>query len=384
MKKIFILLIVFIGAIGFFVWHFKDVLLIRFFRPTPTSLEEGVRVALPANDIEVVANDLEIPWEIVFLPDGDMLVTERPGTLKRIGKEKRVQTINGVEHIGEGGLLGMALHPQFKENHWLYLYLTTATDNGLKNRVERYRLEDNTLSDEKIIIDNIPGAAYHDGGRIAFSPDGYLYITTGDAGKPDSAQDINSLAGKILRLKDDGLIPADNPFNNAVYSYGHRNSQGLAWDDKGHLWATEHGRTTGILSGLDELNFIEKGKNYGWPIIQGDEKKERMETPIVQSGTNETWAPAGIIYWNESLFFGGLRGESLYEARLNFVSQNLSGQANINVELKTHFREEFGRIRAVVFGPDGFIYITTSNTDGRGDPYADDDKIIKINPGIFR
>jgi glucose/arabinose dehydrogenase len=323
---------------------------------------------------EIVAGNLQIPWEIAFLPDGDLLVTERPGMLKRIGKERRVYAIEGVRHIGEGGLLGIALHPRFLENRWIYLYFTTAVGNGLKNRVERYRLEDDRLSEKKIIIDNIPGAAYHDGGRIAFGPDNFLYITTGDAGNRELAQNTDSLAGKILRLADDGSIPPNNQFGNAVYSYGHRNSQGLAWDDKGRLWATEHGRS-GILSGLDELNLIERGKNYGWPVIQRDEKREGMESPVIQSGPDETWAPAGIAFLNNSLFFGGLRGESLYEAKIIGEKQ---------VSIRSHFRSEFGRIRAVVLGPDGFLYIATSNTDGRGEPKANDDKIIRLNPLIFR
>ena len=355
-------------------FFYREQIFKMFYKPTQTSLEKGVKVNIGNDVVKIVADNLQIPWEISFLPDGDLLVTERPGTLKRIGKEGRVYAIEGVEHIGEGGLLGMALHPQFSENRWIYLYLTTNIGNGLKNRVERYRFEGDRLSEKTIIIDNIPGAAYHDGGRIAFGPDGYLYITTGDAGSSNLAQDINSLAGKILRLKDDGSIPPDNPFGNAVWSYGHRNSQGLAWDKEGNLWATEHGRS-GILSGLDELNLIEKGENYGWPVIQGDEKKEDMKSPIVQSGADETWAPAGIAFWDGSLFFGGLRGESLYEATI------LNGN---KVALKARFRQEFGRIRAVVLGADGYLYITTSNTDGRGDPKPNDDKIIRINPGVFQ
>lgn len=358
---------------GVGIYFFKNKIFRSFYIPTKTKLEQRVAKKGEIKDVEVIAENLAIPWEIAFLPDGDMLITERPGTLKRIGKEMRVYAIEGVEHIGEGGLLGLALHPRFKENHWIYIYLTAAAKNGLKNRVERYRLENNRLSERKIIIDGIPGAKYHNGGRIAFGPDGYLYITTGDAGRSDLAQDTNSLAGKILRLADDGSIPPDNPFDNAVYSYGHRNSQGLAWDNKGRLWATEHGRS-GILSGLDELNLIEKGKNYGWPVIQGDETKEGMEKPVVQSGPDETWAPAGIAFWKGRLFFGGLRGESLYEAEI------LAGGKII---LRVHFRQDFGRIRAVALGPDGFLYITTSNTDGRGEPKTGDDKVIRINPKIF-
>ncbi len=371
-KARFILTIVIIVLlIAGILFAFRGKIFRQFYKPTSTMLQEGVKVG---KDIEIIAENLQIPWEIVFLPDGDLLVTERPGTLKIIGKEERVYTIEGVEHVGEGGLLGMALHPRFPENRWIYLYLTTKNGEGLTNRVERYRFAGDRLLEKTIIINNIPGAAYHDGGRIAFGPDKYLYITTGDAGNPNFAQDINSLAGKILRLKDDGSIPSDNPFGNAVYSYGHRNSQGLAWDDKGQLWATEHGRS-GILSGLDELNLIEKGKNYGWPVIQGDETKTGMKNPVVQSGPDETWAPAGIAFFDGSLFLGGLRGESLYEVKI--LAEN-------KVFLKAHFRQELGRIRAVALGPDGYLYVTTSNTDGRGEAKTNDDKIIRISPKIFR
>lgn len=379
-KIIFLLGTIIIAAIVV-VFLYREKIFSVFYKPTRTFLEEGVKVNVGReefgenreNIFEIVADNLQIPWEVAFLPDGDILVTERPGTLKRIGKERRAYAIEGVEHVGEGGLLGMTLHPKFSENRWLYLYLTTKAGDGLQNRVERYRLEGNRLSEKTIILNNIPGAAYHDGGRIAFGPDGYLYITTGDAGNSNLAQDINSLAGKILRLKDDGSIPTDNPFNNAVYSYGHRNSQGLAWDSKGRLWATEHGRS-GVLSGLDELNLIEKGKNYGWPVIQGDEARTGMESPVAQSGPDETWAPAGAVFWDGSIFFSGLRGESLYEAKI------LEGN---KVSLRVHFRQEFGRIRAVVLGTDGHLYITTSNTDGRGEPRSNDDKIIRINLDAF-
>ena len=225
-----------------------------------------------------------------------------------------------------------------------------------------------TLLNEEIIVDKIPGAPNHNGGRIKFGPDGFLYITTGDAQNPSQAQDKNSLAGKILRLADDGKIPDDNPFGNHVYSYGHRNPQGLTWDNQGRLWATEHGRS-GILSGLDEINLIEKGKNYGWPDIQGDEIKVQMESPKIHSGS-DTWAPGGAAFLNNSIFFGGLRGQTFYEAKIN-------GE---KLELKEHFKGEFGRIREVVVGSDKMLYITTSNLDGRGSPKQGDDKIIKINP----
>lgn len=352
------------------LWLYRDNIRQFLFQPTPSTLEEGVETA---PDAEVVAENLKIPWEIAFLPSGDLLVTERPGTLRRIGANGQTFRIEGVAHVGEGGLMGMALHPNFTDNRFIYLYLTTQTDNGLRNRVERYRLSNDRLYEKVEIISGIPGASFHDGGRIAFGPDGMLYITTGDAGQEELAQDTDSLAGKILRIRDDGAIPANNPFDNAVYSYGHRNPQGLAWDRQGRLWITEHG-PSGAESGHDELNLIESGANYGWPHIRGDQTKRGMRAPIAHSGADETWAPAGVAFLNGSLYFAGLRGASLYEARL--------GKDN-NVSLKSHFRARYGRLRAVALGPKGQLYISTSNTDGRGNERTGDDKIIKINPAIF-
>jgi len=213
--------------------------------------------------------------------------------------------------------------------------------------VRKLRLEGKVLTDQTIIVGNIPGARYHDGGRLAFGPDGMLYITTGDATDSNLAQDTESLAGKILRVYDDGSVPEDNPFGNEMYSYGHRNPQGIVWDELGQLWATEHGRS-GVRSGLDELNLIKAGQNYGWPDIEGDATADGKITPVLHSGANATWAPAGIVYWDASLFFAGLRGEALYEYNL------------VTKEFKLHFREEFGRIRAVVMGPDDRIYWTLS------------------------
>lgn len=352
MKKIFLYLCsIFVLLLGVFV--------------TPGQARD---VQDAASMISSVASSLEIPWEIVLLPNGDMLATERDGQLVRIGKDKRVIPIQGVEHSGEGGLLGLALHPNFQKNNFIYLYLTTRVDTGLSNRIERYVFQDDQLRGRTVIFQNIPGAAYHDGGRIAFGPDGYLYITTGDAGNERSAQNIKSLAGKILRITDNGNIPSDNPFKNAVYSFGHRNPQGIAWDHKGRMWATEHGRS-GILSGLDELNLIEKGKNYGWPTIQGNQKKKGMKNPVIHSGALDTWAPADIVAFNDRLFFTGLRGEALYEVRFS---------AKGKPKIITHFKNRFGRLRALALGDDGTLYISTSNRDGRGSPAKDDDQIFRI------
>lgn len=363
-------LLIIIGGIAGYIW--RDWIERQFFKPTETTLTQGVEQA-PAEDIEVIAENLEIPWGIALLPDRDLLVSERPGTLRRIGQNGQTHQIDGVHHVGEGGLLGIALHPDFEHNGYLYLYLTTESEGGLINRVERYTYQADRLINQETIIDNIPGANIHDGGQVAFGPDSKLYITTGDAGNEESAQDVNSLAGKVLRLNEDGSVPDDNPFNNAVYSYGHRNVQGIAWDEAGRLWATEHG-PSGVHSGNDELNQVEKGRNYGWPKIVGDQTAAGLELPSVESGTDETWAPGGLAYVEGSLFFAGLRGETLYEA----------GVANGNVVgLRGHFRNQYGRLRAVLLGHDGFLYISTSNTDGRGEPKAGDDKILKIRPSIF-
>jgi glucose/arabinose dehydrogenase len=278
--------------------------------------------------------------------------------------------ISGVKHVGEGGLLGIALHPEFEKNHFVYLYQTTELDGALKNRVVRYEYQNDSLTFDRIIFENIPGARFHDGGRIAFGPDDMLYVTTGDAGNEDVAQDTSLLSGKILRVRDGGSIPSDNPFGNAIWSYGHRNPQGLAWDAEEQLWSTEHGRS-GVVSGYDEINLIQKGGNYGWPDNQGDKAEKGTKAPTLHSTADVTWAPASAAFYGDSLFFGGLAGESLYEV----VIENSEVK-----EFRTHFVGTFGRIRDVVVGPDSFLYITTSNRDGRGDPRDGDDKILKVDP----
>lgn len=367
MKKLLVVIVLF-----FFL------VLVVYFMKSPAVVTQK---ALPEEDEikkiqseEVILENLDIPWEVVFLPGiKDMLITERPGKLIRIGKDKKVIEVSGVAHVGEGGLLGMALHPKFAENHFLYLYFTSQEKGQYVNRVERYRFQNDTLSDRKVIIEGIKGSSNHDGGRIAFGQDGYLYIGTGDASNASSAQDVKSLNGKILRVADDGSIPSDNPFGNAVYSYGHRNVQGLAWDNTGQLWATEHGRS-GILSGLDELNVIEKGKNYGWPIIAGDETNAGMVTPVLHSGASETWAPSGLAFIGDSLFFAGLRGQTLYQAKI---------KGSIVNGFSKHLQQKYGRLRTVVVGPNGFLYILTNNTDGRGSPQKGDDKLIRLDTQSF-
>lgn len=369
-----------LAAVLLGAYAFRSQIFSLFFRPgEPPQGSEGLRLSdLSAGELQVVATGLDTPWEIGFLPGGGLLVTERPGSLVEIrqGAQRRIP-LSSVYEAGESGLMGLALHPNFAENRWLYLYYTTRRDGRPVNVVERYRFADGALSDRTLILDDIPGARFHDGGRIAFGPDGMLYITTGDAGDGSLAQLTTSLAGKILRVTDEGRVPPDNPFANGVYSFGHRNPQGLAWDDRGRLWSTEHG-PSGAQSGLDELNLIERGGNYGWPVIRGDQVREGMISPVVHSGDSYTWAPAGAAYWNGSVFFGGLRGEALYEVRVD------SYTPGSQVQVKVHFRGELGRIRAVKLGPDGLLYIGTSNRDGRGRPRPDDDRILSIRPAAFR
>lgn len=329
--------------------------------------------------IEIFTEGLDTPWAIVFLPNDSILVTERQGTVRRINPDGQLETnpiatLSNVLEIGEGGLLGMALHPDFEENNYIYLYYTyRSSGNNTLNRVVRMTYQNNTLNNEEIIVDAIPGASNHNGGRIKFGPDNYLYVTTGDAQEPSQAQNTNSLAGKILRITDTGQPAPGNPFNNRVYSYGHRNPQGLDWDTNGNLWSTEHGRS-GIQSGLDEVNLIQAGYNYGWPEIQGDETRTGMEIPVIHSGSASTWAPGSVAVYNNVLFFGGLRGTALYKGNI---------QNNTIQQIEEHYKNEYGRIREAIISPDGILYITTSNRDGRGTPGETDDRIIKINPATL-
>lgn len=350
----------------------RELIIPYFFAPTPQAPTTVVGTNLPEADTRAVTtlmSDLHVPWETVVTPDGELLVTERNGTLRlrRLDGSETTFQVEGVVEVGEGGLLGMALAPDFASTARVYLYVTSKDGDGYVNRVVRYTMGD-ALTERTVIVDGIPAAKYHNGGRIAFGPDGMLYVTTGDGSQTANAQNKDSLGGKVLRVKPDGSIPSDNPFGNATWSYGHRNAQGIVWDDKGRLWATEHGRS-GAATGFDELNLIVKGGNYGWPVIQGDETRDGMITPVRHSGSKEAWAPAGIAFANGSLYFTGLRGTSLYEARVD--------EKGVVTKFQAHFRGDFGRLRGVVLSGQ-FLLVTTSNRDGRGTPHDGDDKVLRV------
>lgn len=382
MAKNLIIFVAIILIAGIGLYYLKTRISIQKTLPAETQQSASViptEISSPEIPSEtVIAKGLDTPWAIVFLSDGNMLVTERPGRVRLVDtqgnlKPEPIAIINQVKEIGEGGLLGVALHPDFSSNNYVYLYYTYSSkkDNSL-NKVVRMIYKSNTLTDEQTIVDNIPGNSNHNGGRIKFGPDGFLYITTGDSEQPSLAQNKNSLAGKILRVTDEGKPAPGNPFNTLVYSYGHRNPQGIVWDANGTLWETEHGPSGGSLgTGNDEVNLIESGKNYGWPVIQGDQTKEGMVTPVRNSTPKVAWAPGDIAVVGNSLFFSGLKGQALYKTQIS---------NNKITDFTELFKGKYGRIREIILGPDNMLYISTSNRDGRGNPAQDDDKIIRINP----
>lgn len=338
--------------------------------------------------IETVAANLEVPWAIAFAPDGRVFITERPGRVRVIEDGKLrpepVATIREVSLAEESGLMDLTLHPQFASNHYLYLAYAYRGDGQLV-RVVRFRETESGLADPRVIIDNIPAARFHAGTRTRFGPDGKLYITTGDATQRELAQRLDSLAGKTLRLNDDGGVPQDNPFvgqpdaRPEIWSYGHRNSQGIAWrPGDGAQFQTEHGPSgfDGPRGG-DEVNIVERGQNYGWPMIHHTQTNDGMVAPLLEY--TPAVAPASALFYQGAafplfrgdLFFGNLRGECLIRVKLD-------GRRVVNQERL--LQGQYGRIREVAEGPDGAIYISTSNRDGRGKPAANDDRILRLVP----
>jgi len=308
--------------------------------------------------VEVVAEGLEVPWEIAWLPDGQALITERPGRIVTLEGEAVAEV--EVSALGEGGLMGLAIDPEFESQPFVYLYFTTA--DGLQ--LERWRYEDGDLTREQSLIDGtIEAGPIHDSGRIAFGPDEALYVATGDAGNGELAQDPESLNGKYLRLTDfrGGAVRPE------ILSSGHRNPQGFDWQpDTARLISTEHGPSgSDGPQGFDEINEIEEGANYGWPDVFGTEHGD-FTAPL--EVYEEAIAPSGATFWQGDFYFAALRGEALYRYDLD------SGEDEVLLE------GEYGRLRTVREGPDGALYVLTSNRDGRGSPEDGDDRVLRLSP----
>jgi glucose/arabinose dehydrogenase len=351
-------------------------------------------IFLPEGDaIEVKewVKNLEIPWSLLFLPDGRALVTERPGRIRLI-KDARLQeepyaTID-VAHVGEGGLMGLALHPEFPKKPYIYVMHTYKIGGELRNRVIRLKDEGLRGVFDRVIIENIPGGKFHNGGRIAFGPDGMLFIATGETFHGELAQNLKSLGGKILRITPEGNIPEDNPFKGSpIYSYGHRNPQGLAWHPfTGDLFESEHG-PSGEFGRFahDEINVIKKGGDYGWPAVIGAARLKQYIDPLVV--WEKTTPPSGITFYKGELlkhlqgdlFIATLRSESLIRIRLQRPDEYKV--ARIERWFANGYSDgKYGRLRDVVEGPDGALYFLTNNRDGRGTPRSGDDRIYIIVP----
>lgn len=344
--------------------------------------------ALPVEGFElsVVAEQLYVPWSIVFTSADRMLVSERNGRIRVITNGELasapLHVFEDISTQAEEGLMGLAVDPQYASNRYIYACYAYANGDGLKDRVVRFTDAGDTLENEVLILDDIPAARFHAGCRLGFGPDGKLYITTGDATDKNLAQDLNSLAGKILRINADGSIPADNPFEgSAVYSYGHRNAQGIDWHPvSGKLLSTEHGPSIfDGPAGGDEINNIYPGENYGWPLVSHDDNEEGLIAPVIQftpaeaPGSALVYSGALFPAWKGNLFFGALKGAGI--VRVAFTDDQAIAIAEIE-----KLDINVGRIREVTEGPDGAVYFSTSNRDGRGDLQPGDDKIFSIVP----
>ncbi len=334
--------------------------------------------------VEAWVENLEIPWSLVFLSDKKALVSERAGRIRLITDGvlmKEPYTELNVAHIGEGGLMGLAVHPDFPRRPYVYAMYTYRDRGDVYNRIVRLKDKGDRGVFDRIIFDRIPGGRFHNGGRITFGPDGMLYITTGETFNAEIAQDIHSYGGKILRITPDGEIPHDNPFpESPVYSYGHRNPQGLSWDSYGTFFSSEHGPSGehGHFA-HDEINIIRKGGNYGWPDVIGAGGKEGYIDPIIV--WKNTTPPSGITFYSGKLmkhlkgdlFVATLRSEALIRIKFDRTDGNYRVK-----RIERWFKGKYGRLRDVVEGPDGALYLLTSNKDGRGNPSEGDDKIYRI------
>ncbi|WP_047982385.1 PQQ-dependent sugar dehydrogenase [Ornithinibacillus contaminans] len=327
-------------------------------------LEESIEV-VSSDDGNINANKLSIPWTI-NKNGSTFYLSQRDGTVVEIDSDfglvevQDVQVSEKILHEGEGGFLGFTLAPDFATTNRAFAFHTYDEEGTTLNRIVSLVLEGSTWQEEAVLVDNIPGGEINNGGRIQIGPDDKLYATTGDTGNGELAQDLDSLAGKILRLELNGEVPEDNPFEDSyVFSYGHRNSQGLTWDENGNLYSSEHGE-----NGHDEVNLIEAGKNYGWPVIQGDEEAPDMETPVYHSG-DDTWAPSGMAFKDGRLFIASLAGQKIFTYDL----------ANGEIQ---DFYDEAGRLRDVFIGEGDALFTITNNHDERGEPTEKDDRLISI------
>lgn len=338
--------------------------------------------------IQVVAQNLEIPWALQFSPDGRIFFTERPGRVRVMtegGTPVVYKDLTQVTHHGEGGLMGMALHPQFPTVPYVYLHYTMriGKDQSI-NRVSRFRDTGQTLAEEAIIIDNIPASQFHDGGALAFGPDGMLYVGTGDARTPGAAQQIESLAGKILRVGPDGQLPLDNPIpNSPVWAYGFRNVSGITWNPvTGEMWAASHGPTGEFqnLYNRDAVYIVRKGGNHGWPLVVGTSPDPEIVSPVLYYPKSPV-PPGGVMFytgdrfkrWTNNLFLASLKSEHIQRITV--------GEDNRILGIERLWTKRFGRLRAIAQAPDGSIYFTTSNRDGRERRrFPGADRIYRILP----
>lgn len=323
-----------------------------------------------AQVVGTVASGLSVPWGLDFLPDGRAVVTERDTarvlviTAPAGGGEGEVVEVGRVPETapqGEAGLLDVAVSPDFERDHTLYFYVCTADDN----EVVRAELDGRRLGTTEPILTGIPNGFVHDGGRLEFGPDGFLYVSTGEVGEDQLARERGGYAGKILRITSDGDPAPGNPFGDEVWSWGHRNVQGLAFDDDGRLWASEFGFNT-----FDELNLIEAGDDYGWPVVEGEGGEPDYHDPELTWPVEDA-SPSGLAYLDGALWMAALRGERLW--RIPVVGATAG-------EPTSYLTGEYGRLRTVAVAPDGQLWLTTSNHDGRGVPAPEDDRILVVEP----
>ena len=355
--------------------------------PKPQEVEDTYIAEPEGIEVEVWVEYLHVPWSLRFLPNGDALIAERRGRILRVPQGSNKPSVYlelEVNEFGDGGLMGLAVHPNFSNEPFIYAMHGYGTNReNRKNRVSRFRHLGETAEFDRVIIDEIPGFKYHEGGRIAFGPDGLLYIGTGDVGEPMLAQDHDSMAGKILRLTPDGEVPDDNPFpNSPVYSYGHRVVQGITWDpETGSMFNSEHG-PSGMEKELhvrdsDEINLVENGRNYGWPMAINAPNLEEYADPIA-SWPKRAVPPGGMTFFRGDLYVATLASQALLRLRFDPGDKRYAVKSIERLFASGPEKGTYGRLRDVAVGPDGHLYVTTSNTDRRAKLRPRDDKVLRL------